>query len=272
MRARKRFGQHFLEPAWIGRLLDVLAPEPGDAFIEIGPGTGALTLPLAARVARVIAVEVDRNLAGHLSRVAPANVEVVTADFLQTDVAALLARSGPGRPVRIVGNLPYNVSTPILFRILEAAGGGRAARDATLMLQREVVDRLVAAPGGAEYGVLSILVQLHAEVTRLLDVPPGAFRPVPKVRSAVLRLTFRPPPMSPQDAECLARLVRSVFTRRRKVLANALKPFAETAGVSPAAALAAAGVNGRRRPETLQLAELARLVEVFTSATRSPVL
>jgi len=272
VRARKRFGQHFLEAPWVARVLDAASPDPADVFLEIGPGQGALTIPLAARVARVVAVEVDRDLAARLARHAPPNVHVVTADVLKADLTRLLADGPPALRRRVVGNLPYNVSTPIIFRLLETARGLHPPHDATLMVQREVADRLVAGPGGGDYGVLSVLTQVRADVTRAFDLPPGAFRPVPKVRSSLVRLVFRPERVLAAHSATFNRLVRTVFSQRRKVLANALKPFADAAGVSVAAALEEADLDGRRRPETLQLMELTRLAAVFATAAWPPVL
>jgi len=153
---------------------------------------------------------------------------------------------------------------------LAAATGG--VTDATLMLQREVADRLTAGPDTREYGVLSIQAALHADVTRVLALPPGAFRPPPKVSSAVVRLVFRPPRVAVRDEALLVAMVRSIFTQRRKTLNNALKPFAEARGRKAAEALTTAGLDGQRRPETLQLIELARLADVFASTTPPPVL
>ena len=162
-------------------------------------------------------------------------------------------------PVRVVGNLPYNVASPILFRLLKAADGGRLLRDATLMLQREVVDRLVAEPGGADYGAMSIQVQLLADVDRILSLPPGAFRPPPKVHSAVVRLRFRPPRVDVGTLDVFERVVRGLFLQRRKTLANALKPVAASFGRSAPEVLRQAGLDGGRRPETLALEDMARL-------------
>jgi 16S rRNA (adenine1518-N6/adenine1519-N6)-dimethyltransferase len=270
MSTRKRFGQHFLEPAWVRKLVEVVQPQPGDAFLEIGAGRGALTLALAARVQSLIAIEIDRDLVADLERVVPANVQVVAADFLETDVRALLSTSTA--PVRVAGNLPYNISSPILFRLLSLADAGRLLSDATLMLQREVADRLAARPGTADYGVLSVLVQLHATVTRPLVLPPGAFRPPPRVRSAVVHLVFGPPPVPIGDAALLERMVRSMFTQRRKTLGNALRDFADAHGCGPGEAAAKAGIDAGRRPETLTLEEIARLAGVFASGSRPDVL
>ncbi|HVG70884.1 MAG TPA: 16S rRNA (adenine(1518)-N(6)/adenine(1519)-N(6))-dimethyltransferase RsmA [Vicinamibacterales bacterium] len=256
-RARKRFGQHFLEPAWVAKLLASLSPAPDDVFLEIGPGRGALTIPLAARVRRVIAVEIDRDLAGFLQQQLPPTVTVVQADFLEVDVNRLLA--GENRPLRVVGNLPYNVSSPILFKLLHAAGHGRVLTDATLMLQKEVADRLSAAPGTADYGSLAIQVALLADVERVLTLPPGAFRPPPKVTSAVVRMRFRPPQVDVGSMDMFERVVRGVFLQRRKTLANALKPVADSFGRSAPELIAAAGLDGTKRPGELTLDEVARL-------------
>ena len=270
VRARKHLGQHFLEPAWADKLVAAIEPQAGDRFLEIGPGPGALTLRLAPRVAHLTAVEVDRDLAARLEPRLPQNVELVVADFLDLNLAPLLQ---PG-PLRVAGNLPYNISSPILFKLLEVAreppspeprAPSPDARvvDATLMLQREVAERLEARPGSKDYGVLSISVQLYADARRVLSLPPGAFRPAPKVHSAVVRLTFRPPPWSPRDERVFEAMVRSMFTQRRKTLANALGPFAEAQAVRAVAVLEAAGIDPSRRPETLDLAELTRLADQF---------
>ena len=172
MRARKRYGQHFLEAAWVDKLIASVGAERSDVFLEIGPGRGALTKPLAKRVSRVIAIEIDRDLAAALPAAVPSKVRIIVDDFLNVDLAALLADEPS--PVRVIGNLPYNVSSPILFALLDAAGHGRIIRDATLMLQKEVADRLVASPGTGDYGALAIQVALSAKVERLLALPPGA--------------------------------------------------------------------------------------------------
>jgi 16S rRNA (adenine1518-N6/adenine1519-N6)-dimethyltransferase len=254
---RKKFGQHFLEAAWADKLVAAIGPRPGDRFLEIGPGPGALTLRLAPRVAHLTAVEVDRDLAAKLRPRIPGNVDLVEGDFLDFDLGRLASSS----PLRVAGNLPYNLSSPILFKLLDATG----VIDATVMVQKEVGDRIAASPGTREYGVLSILVQLRADVTRLLSLPPGAFRPPPKVHSTVLGLTFRPPVVAVEDEGTLVAMVRSMFTHRRKTLSNALERFASSRHSSADEALAAAGIDPRRRPETLQLAELARLADAFVS-------
>ncbi len=267
MQARKKYGQHFLEPVWAERLVQAIDPQPADRFLEIGPGPGALTLRLAPRVAHVTAVEIDPSMIAALAPRVPANVTLVQADFLEFDVAG--AATGP---TRVAGNLPYNVSSPILFRLIHAYRAGAALTDATLMLQQEVAERLQARPGTKDYGVLSVLVQLHADVRRRLSLPPGAFRPAPKVHSSVVSLTFRPTVVRIADEPAFESMVRSMFTRRRKMLANALAPYGAERGVPPAGALEAAGIDPRRRPETLQLEELARLADAFARYERRPVL
>jgi 16S rRNA (adenine1518-N6/adenine1519-N6)-dimethyltransferase len=257
VRARKRFGQHFLEPAWVDKLIAGLEPVPADTFLEIGPGRGALTRALAPRVARLVAVEIDRDLAAALPAQVPSNVRVITGDFLDVDLETLLRDEA--MPLRVVGNLPYNVASPILFRLLGAAGEGRRFRDATVMLQKEVADRIVAAPGAEGYGTLAIQVGLLADVDRLLVLPPGAFRPPPKVTSAVVRLRFRAPAADVGDAAAFERIVRGVFTRRRKTLLNAFRPVADSFGRSAPQVLERAGLDPSRRPETLDVQEIARL-------------
>jgi 16S rRNA (adenine1518-N6/adenine1519-N6)-dimethyltransferase len=271
MRPRKRFGQHFLESAWVAKLVAAVAPQPTDDILEIGPGRGALTRPLAARAGRVLAVEVDRDLARALTDGGLPNVTVVTGDVLEVDLVNLARDtfSRPERPaehVRVVGNLPYNISSPILIRLLAAAETGLFA-DATLMLQKEVADRLVAKPGTGEYGVLTVTVALGADVTEVLHLPPGAFRPAPKVRSTVVRLVFRDPPPEVSDRRLVVALVRAVFTQRRKTMANALAPLATARSAAASAVLHAAGIDPRRRPETLSLPEFAMLARALDQAT-----
>ena len=258
MKARKRFGQHFLEPAWVAKVVAALDAAPTDRFIEIGPGRGALTTPLSQRVKHLTAVEVDRDLAALLESRALPNVKVVTADVLDVDLVEL----AEGHRVRVVGNLPYNISSPILFRLIEASASGLLA-DATLMLQKEVADRLVASPGTSEYGVLTLQTALAADVTRVLSLPPGAFRPVPKVHSAVVRLAFRPPPPEVHHPKLVVDIVRAIFTQRRKTLGNALAPFATARGHHSHEVLLAAGIDTRRRPETLDLLDVGRIADVF---------
>ena len=264
MKARRRFAQHFLEPAWVTKLVSAIGATPSDSFIEIGPGRGAITRPLAAQARRLLAIEVDRDLARDLESGRPSNVTVIVGDVLSLDLRELtsswLGQHGDAAaPVRVVGNLPYNISSPILFALLAFASTDNSVRDAVLMLQKEVADRLIARPGTREYGVLTVLTAMHADVTRLLSLPPGAFRPPPKVHSAVIRLAFRPPTVELGDHGRFVALVRSVFTQRRKTLDNALKAFASQLGRSSSEVLRQVGIDGRRRPETLTIAEFATL-------------
>lgn len=256
-RARKRFGQHFLEPAWVAKLIQSVNPLPDDTFLEIGPGRGALTNALAPHVRRVVAVEIDRDLAAVLPGRVPANVRVVEGDFLDINLDEVL--TGEDTPLRVIGNLPYNVASPILFAILGAADDGGRFRDATLMLQKEVADRLVAGPGTGDYGALAIQVSLVASVERILILPPGAFRPPPKVTSAVVRLRFHPPSEDVGNRATFERLVRGVFLQRRKTLLNALKPVADSFNRSAAELIEQSGVDPSKRPEALTLQEMARL-------------
>ena len=262
MRPKKKYGQHFLEAAWADKLVAAIDPQPDDRFVEIGPGPGALTLRLAPLVARLTAVELDPDMVAALQPRLPGNATVVRGDFLEFDLSSLAAE----RPFRVAGNLPYNVSSPILFALVDAHRTMGGIVDATLMVQREVADRMAASPGNGEYGVLSIFMQLHAEVRRILALPPGAFRPVPKVRSAVINLRFRPPSIVLADELAFEAMVRTMFMQRRKTLLNALGPYAASRHRDSGAALDAAGIDRRRRPETLQLTELARLADYFASA------
>ena len=268
MRARKRFGQHFLEAAWVQKLVTASGIGPEDSVLEIGPGRGAITRPLAARAKRLLAVEVDRDLASELVSADLPNVTVIMSDVLAVDLvpsvtAWLGGPPGPSRPFRIVGNLPYNISSPILFALLKLASSTGGVTDALLMLQKEVADRLVAEPGTGEYGVLTVLTGVHADVSRVLALPPGAFRPPPKVQSAVVRLSFRPPTVSITDDDMFVKMVRTMFTQRRKTVANALKPFGMDRGSDVAGPLQAVGIDPGRRPETLSLPEMAALSNAF---------
>jgi len=262
-RPRKRFGQHFLEPAWVAKVVNAIDARPDDVCLEIGAGRGALTASLAPRVARVIAVEIDRDLAAALPAVVPENVRVIEGDFLEMDLLSLLAaESGP---VRVAGNLPYNVASPIMFKLATLVATGLPVVDSTLMLQREVAERLISKPGTREYGVLSVLLQHVADIEMILKLPAGAFRPPPRVLSALVRLRFHPPAPPVANLEVFAGLVRSVFTRRRKTLANALLAVdnrGRESFLEPKAFLELAGIDGQRRPETMAVAEFARLADV----------
>ena len=239
---RKRFGQHFLHDKNIlRRIVESVAPHPGDRIVEIGPGEGVLTLPLLQAAGRLTAIELDRDLIEPLrQRAAPVGeLIIVNQDVLDVDFVALAA----GEPIRIVGNLPYNISTPILFHCLDHAA---AIRDMHFMLQKEVVERMAAGPGSKTYGRLSGMLQLRCSVQALFGVPPGAFRPPPKVESAVVRLVPLAHEDLPQaDFGLIARLVRAAFGQRRKTLSNSLHGLAEVQD------FAATGIDPRARAEQL---------------------
>ena len=217
---RKRFGQHFL--ADHGVLDDIVAaidPRPDDALVEIGPGLGALTLPLIERCQHLTVIELDRDLAARL-RLNPA-LSVIEADVLGVDFATLAREQG--RKLRVVGNLPYNISTPILFHLLPAAD---AIRDQHFMLQKEVVQRMAARPGNKDYGRLSVMLQWRFHIEALFDVAPESFEPPPRVVSAVVRLLPWPKP-APVDTALLGELVQVAFSQRRKILRNTLGRWLE---------------------------------------------
>ena len=251
MRAKKRLGQHFLhDPGVIRRLVDTIRPQPSDTMVEIGGGPGALTIPLSEKLERLHVVEVDGELAAALpSRVAhPERLVVHEADALEFDFGALA--SGP-RSLRVVGNLPYNISTPLLFHLASFAP---VIKDLHVMLQREVVERIAAAPGGKEYGRLTVMLALFARAEVCFDIGPGAFKPPPKVWSTVVRLVpHTAPPFPVADRTRFAALVAHLFSMRRKTLGRALK-----GRVSPEA-IASVGIDPKARPETLTPADFARL-------------
>lgn len=258
-RPRKRFGQHFLAPAWADKVVQAIAPSRHDRFLEIGPGPGALTARLAARAGHVTAIEIDRDLAAALQPQLPRNAEIVIGDILDVDLAPFLAAG----PLRVAGNLPYNISSPILFKLLAAAKAATTIVDATLMLQLEVAERLVARPGTKDYGVLTIFTALQADVQRLLTLPPGAFRPAPKVHSALVCLTFKPSPLPAEHERVFETMVRSMFTQRRKTLLNAMRTYSDSVGRDSRDVLTEARIDPIRRPETLTQQDLLRLVSVF---------
>jgi 16S rRNA (adenine1518-N6/adenine1519-N6)-dimethyltransferase len=250
-RPRKRFGQHFLhDPSVIERILQVVAPVPGERLVEIGPGEGALTLPLLARGARLTVIELDRDLAARLAARPEAGdtLDVVQGDALKIELAGLAA---PGERLRLVGNLPYNVSTPLLFRFIEQLP---VIRDMHFMLQREVVERMAAGPGSKTYGRLSVMLAVACRVEPLFDIGPGAFRPPPKVWSSVVRLEpWAEPPFPLPDPGRFAEVVRRAFGQRRKTLRNALS------GLVDEDAIRAAGCDPGARAETLPPEAFARL-------------
>lgn len=248
---RKRFGQHFLhDQAVVRRIVDAIAPRPGELVLEIGPGRGALTLPLLASGCELHAVEIDRDLAAWLRAQRPRhpNLTVHEADALELDLTHI---APPPRRLRVTGNLPYNISTPLVFRLLAALP--RIA-DMHLMLQKEVVDRMVSPPGTRAYGRLSVMVQLDCEVERVIRVGSGAFSPAPRVDSAVVRLRpRRRTALDPEGRHRFEAIVRSCFSRRRKTLRNALR------GLCDERVIAASGLDPRVRPEMLTIEEFVDL-------------
>jgi len=223
--ARKRFGQHFLvDPYVLAAIVDAIDPKPGQALVEIGPGLGAMTGPLVARCETLTVIELDRDLAQRLRQRRELNV--IESDVLKVDFADL-ART-LGQPLRIVGNLPYNISTPILFHLLEAVDH---VVDQHFMLQREVVQRMAAAPGNKDFGRLSVMLQWRYSIESVLDVPPEAFDPPPRVDSAVARML--PRPARPDvDAKLLSELVTVAFSQRRKLLRHSLGRWLDQRGFS----------------------------------------
>jgi 16S rRNA (adenine1518-N6/adenine1519-N6)-dimethyltransferase len=211
---RKRFGQHFLADASVlDAIVDLVDPRPGQALVEIGPGLGALTWPLRERCGALTVIELDRDLAARLR--AQGGLNVIEADVLTVDFAALARELG--QPLRLVGNLPYNISTPILFHLL---GSAALVADQHFMLQKEVAQRMAAAPGGKDYGRLSVMLQWRYRIDTVLEVPPQAFEPPPKVDSAVVRMC--PRPQAAAQPKLLAELVTVAFSQRRKLLRHTL--------------------------------------------------
>ena len=250
-RARKRFGQNFLsDPNIIRKIIDGIRPQPGELMVEIGPGLGAMTDPLIERLGHLHVVEIDRDLIARLrERYRPAQLTVHEGDALTFDFGSLCASQDAGAPpsLRIVGNLPYNISTPILFHLV---GFADKVKDMTFMLQKEVVMRMVAEPGTEEYGRLSVMLQYRFRMGRLFDVPPGAFRPAPKVMSSIVRLAPLPADqLGAKDEALFGRIVTAAFGQRRKTLRNTLREFIDEAG------LAELGIDAGLRGERLSVAQ-----------------
>ncbi|MGE5171725.1 MAG: 16S rRNA (adenine(1518)-N(6)/adenine(1519)-N(6))-dimethyltransferase RsmA [Rudaea sp.] len=255
---RKRFGQHFLTDAhYVARIVDAVDPHPGDNLVEIGPGLGALTGSLVERAQHIVAIEIDRDLAARLrEHFGPAQLTLHEADALAFDFAAL------GADLRVVGNLPYNISSPLLFHLATFEEG---LRDIHVMLQREVVARMAAVPGTPDYGRLTVMLQARFAITRLFTVPPGAFRPPPKVDSAVARLLPLGPARPPiADAALFTRIVAAAFGQRRKTLRNAL------ASIADEEALRAAGIDPAARGETLAVEDFVRLANDIAPSREAP--
>lgn len=251
--ARKRFGQHFLtDSSVIDAIVESVDPRPGQAIVEIGPGRGAITTPLLERCGRLAVIELDRDLAARLRRTP--GLEVIEADALAVDFAALADRLPGGGLLRVVGNLPYNISTPILFHLLGAA---HRVADQHVMLQKEVVARMAAAPGSKVYGRLSVMLQWRYAIEALFDVPPTAFDPPPRVDSSVVRMTPLPGTET-VDAALLGELVTVAFSQRRKLLRHSLGRWLE-------ARSAAVPFDLQRRAEEVPVAEYLALAAAIKS-------
>jgi 16S rRNA (adenine1518-N6/adenine1519-N6)-dimethyltransferase len=246
--ARKRFGQHFLtDQAIIGAIVDAIEPHQGEAMVEIGPGLGAMTLPLLERIQPLTVIELDRDLAARLRQ--RGGLEVIESDVLKVDFAALAAAKG--QRLRVVGNLPYNISTPILFHLL---GAVEHVLDQHFMLQKEVVDRMAAEPGRKDYGRLTVMLQWRYQIESVLDVPPSAFDPPPRVDSAIVRMLPLPTAASAVNEKLLSELVTSAFSQRRKLLRHSLGVWLAQRGF-------AGSFDLQRRAEEVPVAEYVALAQ-----------
>jgi len=248
---RKRFGQNFLhDPAVIQRIVEAIHPRPGEAMVEIGPGEGALTRELLPRLGALDVVELDRDLIPRLQSACagPGELRIHQADALKFDFCSLVE---PPAKLRVVGNLPYNISTPLLFHLLDQS---HCIEDMHFMLQKEVVERMAAPPGNKTYGRLSVMVQVRCRVTPLFTIGPGAFQPRPKVDSMLVRLEPYTAPVVPiEDFEVFSHVVNQAFSHRRKTLRNALRSLLTEAQI------VVLGIDPALRPERLDIAQFARL-------------
>ena len=251
---RKRFGQHFLtDQGIIEGIVQAIAPRPGQAVVEIGPGLAALTQPLVERLGNLTVIELDRDLARQL-REHP-QLSVVESDILKVDIRALARTAcAPGQKLRVVGNLPYNISTPILFHLLDAVD---VIEDQHFMLQKEVIDRMVAAPATSDYGRLSVMLQWRYAMENVLFVPPHSFDPPPRVDSAVVRMVPHAAPVV-LDVKLLSELVQVAFSQRRKLLRHTLGQWLSARGF-------AGTFNVQRRAEEVPVAEYVALVQALTN-------
>ena len=263
-RPRRRFGQHFLvDRAVAGQIVRMVRPQEGDLAMEIGPGRGSLTASLASSLDRLVAVEIDRDLAAFLRRrFAETGLRLIEGDILQLDLGQILRQENREK-LFIVGNLPYNITAPLIFRLLEQAP---CVRTAILMLQFEVARRLVARPGSKDYGLLTVLLALRADARVCLEVDNRAFRPIPKVQSTVVRLRFRETCRYPvQDERMFVRLVRTAFGQRRKMMRNSLRNLQHPSGPPLEDIASRSGIDLSRRPETLTVEEFGRLSDAFAA-------
>ena len=251
---RKRFGQHFLAPAWADKVVRAIAPSRDERFLEIGPGPGALTLRLAPRVEHLTAIEIDRDLAAALQPQLPPHAEIVVGDILDVDFAPFLAAG----PLRVAGNLPYNIATPLLKRFIEHRDH---IQDVTVMVQKEVAERLIAEPSTREYGPLSVLVQYYAVVKYGFTVARGSFKPPPKVESAVIRLEWKP---DVPDARQFTDFVHHAFGSRRKKLVNNLTGmFGSLTRDQIHKSIVDAGIPENARPEDLSVSDFLRVYNLL---------
>ena len=252
--ARKRLGQHFLhDPAVISRLVGTISPQPTDCMVEIGGGKGALTFPLLEKLQVLHVIELDDRMADHLEQTCPAPEKMILhrADALKFDFSSLAPAPNT---LRVVGNLPYNISTPLLFHLLTQRV---AIKDMHVMVQKEVADRMTASPGGKDYGRLTVMLALWTEIEQCFDIGPGAFSPPPRVRSTVVRITAQAEPrFEVTDLDRFAELVALTFSMRRKMLARSLK------GQLSRDQIAAVGIDPSARPETLHPREFAKLANL----------
>lgn len=259
-RARKRFGQNFLHDRhWIERIAQAVNAVPGDDVVEIGPGQAALTRELMAAAGKVRAVEIDRDLAAWLKQSFPETLELIEADALTLDWTTVAKNND----LRVVGNLPYNISSPLLFKLLEAAD---LVRDQHFMLQKEVVDRMVAPHGSKTYGRLSVMLQWRYRMTKLFDVPPGAFNPPPKVMSSVVRMVPKAKSEVPEvDLALFSSVVANAFSQRRKTIRNALSAILKEDEI------VSCGVDAGARAEALPLQAFVALTQQAAALGRRPV-
>lgn len=250
-RARKRFGQNFLhDEHWIERIARTIDAKPGETVVEIGPGQAALTRKMIADAGHATAIEIDRDLAAWLKETFPETLTLIEADALKLD----WNKVHPGKALRIVGNLPYNISSPLLFHLMTVAD---RVIDQHFMLQKEVVDRMVATPGSKVYGRLSVMLQYRYRMQKMFDVPPGAFTPAPKVTSSIVRMAPKKvDELLPVDLERFAVIVASAFNQRRKTLRNALAKLLTEEDIKKA------GVDPALRAEALDVEAFVRLARI----------
>ncbi len=262
-RPRKRFGQNFLVDAnMIDKIITGIGPTPNDHIIEVGPGLGALTRPLLDRVSRLDVIELDRDVIPKLRKLADQDaLKIHNIDVLAFDFTAFSESNFDRQQLRIIGNLPYNISTAILFHLIQHRG---IVQDMHFMLQKEVVERIAAAVGSHDYGRLSVMMQLHFRINPLFSVAAECFRPVPKVESAVVRLTPHPGlPIAPEQLDLFSALVRQAFSHRRKTLKNTLK------GLCDASQIDAAGIDPGKRPQELTIDDYLKLLNQLVAAGKT---